>query len=412
MDRNNLTRKKDGSKYRVKMKKIWRVLIYCLVIVVLPLSYLYGFQTDYIYLANDLAWPRSCSQALAWYEASSSAWTTLVLGGDVNLPAGLDSWLVYLASLSVCHFGAGVSQYLFLGAILILCAVAGFLIGRTFGLSNNWALLSSAYFTSSPFIYNFILMGWLYAILSVAALGILLWTTLKASEKSSLARSALVVLVSVVVGLQSNAIAWMPIAFGILAFCNPKDIRHAKGFYVIIFCSLVAFGLLYIFQVTQLVANNFSLHDEVRKSPATLAMYSGISLHQMILGYGSTFNRDFESSLESIISVGILLPVLWSFTTIVVTFLIGLSLLSKNICIRRLSYCLFLLMLILLVSKETLFIQEIPIFGSILRDPARNIALLSLFIPILIADSARSVWLWLISVAYKQKGLGDANNEN
>jgi hypothetical protein len=320
----------------------------------------------------------------------------LVLGGDVNLPAGIDSWLTYLASLSICHFGAGVSQYLFLGGILILCAVAGFLIGRTFGLSNNWSLFSSVYFTASPFIYNFILMGWLYAILSVSALGILLWATLKFSENPSLAISALVVLATIVVGLQSNAIAWLPIAFGILAFCNPRGIRHAKGFYVIILCSLAAFGLLYIFQVVQLVANNFSLHDEVRKSPATLAMYSGLSLPQMLLGNGSTFNRDFELSLESIGSAKVLLPNLLSFTAIVTVFLVGLSLLSKNICIRRLSFCLFFLILVLLVSKKTFFIQDMPILGSILRDPARNVAFLSLFIPVLIADSARLVWLWLV----------------
>ena len=252
-------------------------------------------------VGEDWAIPISSTQLKNWLIDSVYSWSTWgnIFGKRLSFSVALPFQIVsYFLNILLTIDGYSYWKALFLGSFL-MGGLSSYFLFLKYGFKKFFAFLGAIIFTLNPVIFNFLLMGWTWAFISIFSLPLILLTLEKYFDNK---KKSLIILIAII--------------YGILGFMESQSIFHFMVFIaayilirskqtnsfpikqilriilpiILIIIALHAHWLLGLFLVhdpyiTSTVAPNDILRFALR-----------FSFRDIIRGWGSVFNYQFEYS--------------------------------------------------------------------------------------------------------------------
>ncbi|MBI1884562.1 MAG: hypothetical protein HYS08_10240, partial [Chlamydiae bacterium] len=327
----------------------------------------------------------------------------LISGGDWGLPEAPDQMRAYAAqgvfmwrhnteslfglaasNLNDCFFRLFVGGLSFLGIngagfvkflLIFMFTLAGFSLYsycRFLKLGFFPSLVGGFYFVTTPLFFNYIIMGWLFVILSLALFP---WTLMAFTKAVKTRKGSYAILTSLLFSIavfQSQSLVWYPLALFLLAWfivTSKSEIKTSLKFLGLVFLIFFLVNAHWIFAVLMpqnpLVTQKVSSFDIDR-------FQEKLSFLGLLRLWGGLRNYQYESTWSH--------P--WMFLSMVPPLLAYSALLLRRS--RRVIYfvCLSLLPWIFFLGRG--FFAFIP-FSNVVRDVGRFMVLSNLAYAVLSA---------------------------
>lgn len=393
-----------GKKFIIKREALFRFIKIINILVSNNFVVLILFLSLSIYLlyptlvspgiitGGDWFFPVTKLQLATFFEDTFSTWTRTsgLIGGYksymIDIPAGI---LFYLYGLS--GFDITYIPKISLLFVYTLASFSMYVLLRYFKVVSYISLLGGIIYVTSPFFFNYSVMGWIYVLFSMSIFPLFIIFFHKGLVQSKIVYIFLASLIFSLAIIQSTSIVWYSLAVFALGVYYVRDF---KTFYSYFLNSLLLYILFFLLQSSWLL-NLFLFKDplifgsENVLSGISMGTWARLSLLNMLRGWGSLFNYSYETSY-----IKELFP--FSFTLTLLS-LLSLFLLKK----RRLLLLFFLLFIFpfLFYFLGPYNISKLP-FANIIRDVARMSVLISFSLTALSAFflnflHTRKYYLWL-----------------
>lgn len=245
--------------------------------------------------------------------------------------------------------GSALSMY------LLLCFV---------GVKKTAAIIGGFVFITMPVFFNYTIMGWCFVLFSV---GILLplatITFIRSVEENSLLYSIITGLLYSISLLQSQSIIWFPIIFFSLSLALIKDKKSALAYLrslLVVFLILITLNISW-WPNLLIYKDSGVLNSDLALNSVSMGMRARLSFINILRGWGSLFNYQYEISYHSLLPLSFLVPVL---------ALISYSIKTKLKHDIRLPMLVIIVCMFIFYSINPDSLSKIP-FSNVIRDTAR-----------------------------------------
>jgi hypothetical protein len=237
-------------------------------------------------------------------------------------------------------------------------------------LDNSTVLIISILYPLNPINYDFIIMGWIYALIAINLMPLAIYFWLKSFRDNSYIFKLILMLLFF--SFQSQAFVWLisNILFFTILYFN--KILNYKKIILNFFLILVSYFILNFYWILQLFLSDNSyliISQNLGLAEVSIGQDSKWNIINSSQLLGSTFNAHFQNNLGFLKNFMLIIPV---------SFLLNIFLNeNKKYFIKILFiYISVLLFINLIIENRNLFFQ-IP-FANIFRHISRNLAILIL----------------------------------
>ena len=341
-----------------------------------------GLPVDQTLLGGDWSFPATKSQLNQWLETASYTWYGVNFGsrnlGLTPLP------LIYIEKF----FTIFVTPAQFISSFLMLSiAFMGinlYALLRFFNTHKTASFIAGICYMSSPIVYNYTIMGWVYILLAMTFLPLAIKYFIKSVQEDKIYNIFLVTML-ISISLQIHTIVWFLIIASALSLYLIKKNRvfiYFKYIFVLIilFAMVNAYFLFNLF----VLPDQSIVSNDIINSNVSIGAASNFSLHNILRLFGATHNYQYEYIIEQ--SSFLIFSSYFGTITILYGYFI-----TQN---KRL-YLSFLLILLVpflmyLLSFNRDLLSYIP-FSNVFRDFGRITVLSSLASGILIGVSVDGI---------------------
>jgi hypothetical protein len=328
-----------------------------------------------IIVGGDYIFPYTNSQLGEFYKMGNLAWSydKTPLGSQIEhnnlFPIHLFSGIFYFFGLSGIVF-----QKVLLTIIVLTACISSYILLLRISRQNFAALIGSFIFIFSPIFYNYFSMGWVWVLLFMALLPLKLILIQEYFENNKYSAIIMLGLLTSISFAQSQVIFWTPLilVFYAISFTFDRSQSHIyilKKTIIALLIVILSVSITHISWILPLIIDAFN------SEPSTLlkgissydnARFNSTTLHDLVRGWGSIFNSQYEIAYSSKLE----------FLTFLPPIIVATQFFFKDSAL--LKYKIFSLLLVLtpfffFAFKDILI--YIP-FMSIIRDLNRFIVLL------------------------------------
>ena len=329
------------------------------------------------------------------------------MGGDWSYPIDLNQVAVYFKSLgySWTHSGNlfGIRElapmsilyfsifkfFSFFGITGDVTTKVIIILLFTFSASNMFLLLTKykmnfwvkffagiIYF-STPIFFNYLLMGWIYVILSLAILPLFVYLFTESIERNDFRLAILAAVVFSFAVLQSQTAVWYPIVLAAIVVGYVIKSFKDCGKCIKMFCvTIFSFGLLNLYWLPGVVLypDQLLTSNDLVTSSISMGTTLRLSAVNILRTWGSLFNYQFETAFPGGLEI----------VTFILPLLAVLSFSFWKKFAREISFLFIIFcvpMFFYLLDRGTL--ASLP-FSNVIRDIAR-FSMLSTFAVVVLA---------------------------
>lgn len=330
-----------------------------------------------IFVGGDWAFPYTKAQSLVHLKSITSAWKTGTLIGKfeplgASLPITLVMHLLFLIGFS----GPAVSK-LFILFCFFIAGYGMYLLLKYLGVEYKSAFLAGFFYQTAPFLFDLSVLGWGPLLLALCLLPLFILFFIKSVREESLVKLAISFLIYALAMGGSTTVIWYTLVIGSLFFSFYKDrnilVRYI-GYSLLLYLFLILTNSHWLLNLL-LSKDARVFGSENVLSSVSRGMWIRFKFLNIIRGWGSIFNFSYESSYPKFLTL-----ISFSGFLIAVYSLIKIKLPEKFSKISLLAILGYPLILFILGSYR---LSKIP-FTNIIRDPGRNVALISLVTAILL----------------------------
>ena len=319
---------------------------------------------------GDWGYPLTGQQAYNFIERTT--WNS-----NVNF-GGAQTYLliaIYYAELIKLLYGFGVDIQYFIKIMIALTVAVSFFgfyyFLKTFKIGIVGSLSGALFYAISPILFNWIIMGWQFALISIALAPFALKYFLKAIDRNQFYYLLITLIIWIIAAMQSQAIIWYFIIFFVASLTLAEDkLRSFKFLFVL--CLLFALLNMFWFVPSFVLMDQNIFSGEIVKSEISRGADLRFTPLNSLKLWGSLFNFQFETSQGKLLgNLSVFLPII---------SILGYLLSNK----KQIKISLFLIIIAyivpaiaLLLSYNREFLSIIPGSG-IIRQTSRFLVI-SLF---------------------------------
>ena len=328
------------------------------------------------FLGGDWSLPYTSTQFAVAAQNYSSSWLELssLVGNYQSYLTDVLFIIPYYTAAMLGLSGATVSKlYLFL--VYILAGASMYRLLRSLALSLPTALTGGALYVTSPFIFNYTIMGWINVLFAMALFPLFIHYVLQSFTQKSVRSSVIAGLIWTIAMVQSTAIFWYAAGVGA---CLLGTVRSKKRAAWAIGMSLFMLLMVSLFHAHWII-NLVRTPDPIIYGSAnvlsgiSLGTWAKLSLTNLIKGWGSLFNYSYEYSyLGWLRFLSFILPAL----------ALGALLSKKKGGPPRIPFVILYLIPFCMYLAGPATISLLP-FSNIIRDVARMTVLISFSLVVL-----------------------------
>jgi len=339
------------------------VILYSLVYILVFYKFLFNRGMP---VGNDWNFPVFAYQLNNWLDFGLNTWsdqTGNIFGQKISFSVAIIFQLIGSFFSSIFGWDGEIYLRLLFLFSFLLGGVSAYALFLRLGSKKTFAFLGGLIFTLNPLTFNFILMGWNLALISIFSLPLILLLFDKYLESKKIRFLILTGLVYGIFGfMDSQSIIHFPVFLSVYFFIknkiNFKSLIYFTKSMILIFTIAVGLQfswiLLLIFVYDPIIASKVILNDVTRFALR-------FSYLNIIRGWGSVFNYQFEYAY----------PTQLYFFSFLPAFLLCLSLLFKKI--KNQSY--FFVFLFFYPFIMYLFSQHLSMYipyTNVIRDFGRS----------------------------------------
>jgi len=201
--------------------------------------------------------------------------------------------LIYL--FSILGLSPWLIQRIILISILSFSGWSVFFLLRYLKASKIASLIGGVFLITSPIFFNYIIMGWLYVLLSSGLLALFIYFSLRAVNEKKYYLSIVAALIMTAAMVQSQSIIWFGIYIISQIFLYVSDkkstIRYIKSTALILFVFVSASSYIWIpifFNSAKSLSTNLGL------SVTSLGTWENLTYVNILRLWGSLYNYQFE----------------------------------------------------------------------------------------------------------------------
>lgn len=377
--------------------KKYGVFIMLIGIALLALIYFIKLHPDVCITGGDWAFPCGQNQLKYYAKLGKYAWSdNLNLFGVQQItlsPSYLMGELLFMFSSPLI----GVAIILF--ASLCASFLGIFLLLKGFGAKFEGSVIAFVLFSFSALSFNYLIMGWIYALVAVLLLPLSLWAFIRALNGSfvSLVLSGMLFSFS---PIQSQAVIWYFISFLAVAGIFTVETRNVWQAGKTLFFALTIFVLVnaYWFPSLFLYPPSYIVSSDIVSSAVSLGIMGNYTPLNTLLAWGSLYNFQFETIQ---ISSGLML---FSF---LMPGLAIIGILTARTCYKwAFVFLIFSPAFLMFLGRHRGLLAAIP-FANALRDLPRFSVLYLLGISLLAGLAVNQLVRWAY-VRWGNRGRGGA----
>lgn len=276
--------------------------------------------------------------------------------------------------LSILGFSGAIISKLILLFAYTLGGLSMYVFLRYMKLSTFVSFVGGLIYITSPFFFNYSVMGWMYVLYSMVLFPLFIMTFDMSVRSKKYYLAPLCGLVFSLAMVQSTSLIWYTAVIGALFLTHYKNL---KNYLIVVSITLIVFVLSNVFWAFNLFYFPDSIitgSDNV-KSSVSLGTWSHLNIANIIRGWGSLFNYSYEVSYSTLfMSASFILLLLAIF------YLVN----KKSFRISKNTFILLFLVpffLYLLGSERIVYLP----FSNVIRDVARMLVLTSFSLTVLAA---------------------------
>jgi len=349
-----------------------------IIIYLLYAVFITGLPEADILLGGDWSFPVTNSQINQWIDTVSYTWYGVNFGtrniGLTPLP------LIYVEKF----FTILVSPATFISSLVVLSiSFMGsnlFALLRFLNINKFAALVSGVCYMSSPAVFDYTVMGWIYVLLAMTFMPLAIKYFIKGVQEKEIYNIFLVVIL-LTISFQIHAIVWFLIIAATLSIYLIKE-HNAYIYIKYIFAVIFLFALLnaYFLLNLLLLPDQSIVSNDIVKSTVSLGASSNFLPYNIIRLFGATHNYQYENIIEQ---SGVLISSSF-FGAIIVLFGFHFAQNKRLYLSFLLLFALLFLLYLLNQNREILIYMP---FSNVFRDLARFTVLSSLASAVLIGLS-------------------------
>ncbi len=348
------------------------------IVFILYSLFITGLPTNEILLGGDWSFPSTLNQVEEWLNSMSYTWYGLNLGARNIGQSSL--YLIYLEKFITLF----ISPAIFISSLVVLSisfmGINIYILLRFFKINSISSFIAGIIYMSSPIVFNYTIMGWIYVLFAMALLPLAIMYFIKAIEKNNMFYTALVALL-ITISIQSQTIIWFFIIAIILSLylVNKNNIYiYTKSIFLLIFF----FFLLNAYYILNLfvLPSQAVMSSNIVNSAVSVGAAGNFHPINFIRLFGAMFNNQYEYIIEQSFIL-----TLFSFFSVVIIFVGYFYTKIKKLYLVFLIISIIPIVLYFLnFNRELLY--YIP-FSNVIRDFGRFTVLTTLAYSILIAFS-------------------------
>lgn len=343
-----------------------------------------------VLIGNDWGFPATSTQMHQVFRGALWTWTNegSLLGDQIFT---LNDTLIrlFLGFFSLFQVGG---EWLTKGLALFLLTAGGlamYYFCRCLKCSHTASLLAGLFYLTTPPVFNYLSMGWVFVLFSFVLLPFGVITFEKTVRQRSFGHGLVTAFIWSLALFQLQALSWFAIAFvlsSIFLVTSRKTLRNYLRSLVFVFL------LTFLFNSYWIVSPLFERAFQAPVSSYDFGRF-GIRLNpfDMLRLWGSLFNLQFETALpDNLVVFSFLLPIF---------AYLALILKRKNRYVLFFAVLSFVPLGIFLLRKVLLFIP----YSSIFRDYSRNFVLSTFTYSALFAFTLDVFYSWLKNAKFLSK---------
>jgi len=358
-----------GSKIGALSDKKFNLILFTLVTVasVFYVFYLHKELDGGFVAGADWNVPATKQQYERALEIFTSTWSDSWYLGLRNSTHTNLWYIVFTYILSRVFTNLTYIPLIVIAMIQALALLTTFHFLRDIGVSRLGGLVGGIFLATSPIMFNYLIMGWIYVLFAFSFLSLSLIFIKKSLETQRLSFSAAA---GVFFGLslaQSQAILWLPLVVTSYVLAGGFTAVSLKRKFLSILIYMGVGLLINAPTITNLVfyPNQALLDPKILTSGASLGASIYTTPVNIIRLYGSNFNKPYENTQNTMVGV---------FLSFLLPILIAVFLVNKDIRVEK-KYLPFLLLfftsaLSLLLDSNRELLKIVP-GGAVFRDTAR-----------------------------------------
>lgn len=346
------------------------------------------FKLNGIVVGGDWPMPETKSQVEIFFKSHLNTWsnTSNLFGGrQISNTSIIYALIIYL--LSITGISVAFISKLIFPLIFAFAAANTNLLLRSYKIQPLISFLFGLVFITTPLFFNYSLMGWQFVLFSLALMPLFIYFFQMSLESQ---RGLNFVLISAIIFslavVQSQTLIWYPLIMLAIILVNLSAKREFLFQSIKKFCLVIFF--FFLFNLYWLPAMLFFPDSGVSgsnmiNSSISLGTSLRLSMANLLRGWGSLFNYQFESSYPP----GFLIV---SFTLIFLSLTIFLW--KQKVNKNWLIFLTLLLIPIAFYKLDRNILASLP-FSNIIRDLARFSVLSTLSLVVLSAFAVNQLFL-------------------
>lgn len=275
---------------------------------------------------------------------------------------------LYFKLLSLFKINPEFYPKLLLIIIFVIASYGLYNLLRFMNTSKFVSIIGGVLLVTTPFFFNYSLMGWVYVLLSIGLLSFFIKQILLFQKDGQLRHLYIASLIFTVAMQQSQSIIWYPLTLLVLFPLIVKERRSLWVYLFSVFTTLSLFMATMAYLWLPMLQGRSNLNTGLGSSVVSLGTWAHLSLENILRGWGSLYNYQFELSYP-----GILYPL--SFLEII-SALIFFSFSQKKSEVVFLLPIMLLALIFILGPNQ---IIKLP-FSDLYRDVSRFTAIAHYFL--------------------------------